>query len=121
MKKLKWGVIGCGGIADRRTIPGMLLANNAKCVAVMDLSQERTAQVKEKYGIERSFTSVDGILAEKDIDAVYIATPVFCHKEQVFRAADAGKHILLKNLWESRQKKQKKWQNTVIKKVFCLV
>ncbi len=95
MKKLKWGVIGCGGIADRRTIPGMLLANNAECVAVMDLSEERATQVREKYNFAKSFNSVDDILAEKDIDAVYIATPVFCHKEQVFKAADAGKHILL--------------------------
>ena len=36
MKKLRWGVIGAGGIADRRTIPGMMLANNAELIAVMD-------------------------------------------------------------------------------------
>jgi hypothetical protein len=36
MRKVKWGVIGCGGIADRRTIPGMMLAENAELVAVMD-------------------------------------------------------------------------------------
>ena len=34
--KIKWGVIGCGGIADRRTLPGMMLAENAELVAVMD-------------------------------------------------------------------------------------
>ena len=95
MGKLKWGVIRCGGIADRRTIPGILLAENAECAAVMDLSEERTRQVKDKYGIAQGFTSADDLLAQKYIDAVYIATPVFCHKEQVFKAADKGKHILL--------------------------
>lgn len=95
VEKLKWGVIGCGGIADRRTIPGMLLAKNAECAAVMDLSEERTQQVREKYNIPQGFTSVEEILSQEYIDAVYIATPVFCHKEQVFKAADAGKHILL--------------------------
>ncbi|MBR5156658.1 MAG: Gfo/Idh/MocA family oxidoreductase [Clostridia bacterium] len=95
MKKIKWGVIGCGGIADRRTIPGMLLCENAECVAVMDKNPESTAKVKEKYNIEHSYTDEYELLARQDIDAIYIATPVFCHKEQVFAAADAGKHILL--------------------------
>ena len=35
--KIKWGVIGCGGIADRRTLPGMMLARNAELIAVMDV------------------------------------------------------------------------------------
>ena len=38
MKKLRWGVIGAGGIADRRTIPGMMLANNAELIAVMEIN-----------------------------------------------------------------------------------
>ena len=38
MKKLRWGVIGAGGIADRRTIPGMMLAENAELIAVMDIN-----------------------------------------------------------------------------------
>lgn len=40
MKKLRWGVIGAGGIADRRTIPGMMLANNAELIAVMEINME---------------------------------------------------------------------------------
>lgn len=94
MKKLKWGVIGCGGIADRRTIPGMMLTENAECYAVMDINAEVAENVKNKYNASFATDSVDELLA-KDIDAVYIATPVFCHKEQVFKAADKGKHILL--------------------------
>lgn len=95
MKKIKWGVIGCGGIADRRTIPGMLLCENAECIAVMDKNPESTERVKEKYNIPVGVSNEDELLAMPEIDAVYIATPVFCHKEQVLAAADAGKHILL--------------------------
>ncbi len=94
MKKLKWGVIGCGGIADRRTIPGMVLADNAECYAVMDINAEVAESVKIKYNATFATDSVDELL-NQDIDAVYIATPVFCHKEQVFKAADKGVHILL--------------------------
>ena len=38
--KIKWGVIGCGGIAYRRTIPGMMLSENSELVAVMDTNFE---------------------------------------------------------------------------------
>lgn len=95
MKKIKWGVIGCGGIADRRTIPGLLLAENAECVAVMDKNLEVAKLVGEKYQIAKVYDNEAELLKQADIDAVYIATPVFCHKEQVFAVADAGKHILL--------------------------
>lgn len=95
MNKVKWGIIGCGGIADRRTIPGLMLADNAECAAVMDKNAEVAAKVAEKYGVTRVYTEVSELLGQEDIDAVYIATPVFCHKEQAFLAADAKKHILL--------------------------
>lgn len=93
--KIKWGVIGCGGIADRRTIPGMMLAGNAELVAVMDTNGEVAEKVREKYGAKYAFDNYEELLALKEIQAVYIASPVFCHKEQAFAAAKAKKHILL--------------------------
>ncbi len=93
--KIKWGVIGCGGIADRRTIPGMLLADNAELVAVMDANGQLAQKVKEKYGVKYAFTEEKDLLALEEIDAVYIASPVFCHKPQALAAARAKKHILL--------------------------
>lgn len=95
MEKIRFGVIGSGGIAQKRTIPGMLLAQNAECTAIMDLNQSTVDQVGDRFGIARRYTSMEELLAQPDIDAVYIATPVFTHKEQVFAAAEAGKHILL--------------------------
>ena len=93
--KIKWGVIGCGGIAMRRTIPGMMLSDNSELVAVMDTNFEAAQKVKEDFNAKYAFSSVEELLAVSEIDAVYIATPVFCHKEQVFAAAKAKKHILL--------------------------
>lgn len=94
-KKLKWGIIGCGGIADRRTLPGMMLTNNCEPYAVMDTNPALAEAVKEKYGAKYAFTKEDDVLALDEIDAVYIASPVFCHKAQALAAAKAGKHILL--------------------------
>lgn len=92
---IKWGVIGCGGIAMRRTIPGMMLSQNSELVAVMDTNFEAAQKVKQDFNAKYAFTSVKELLAVEEIDAVYIATPVFCHFEQVKAAALAKKHILL--------------------------
>ena len=94
MKKIKWGVIGCGGIADRRTIPGMLKAENTALVAVMDQNISLSTAIGEKYNVACVCESVAELL-KQDIDAVYIATPVFCHKEQAIAAMRAGKHVLI--------------------------
>ncbi len=93
--KIKWGVIGCGGIAYRRTIPGMMLSENSELVAVMDTNFEAAQKTKEEFGAKYAFATVEEVLALDEIDAVYIATPVFCHKEQAMLAAKAKKHILL--------------------------
>ncbi len=93
--KIKWGVIGCGGIARWRTIPGLLQAENAELVAVMDTNAAFAEEVRDEFGVKYAFSDLESLLAVDDIDAVYIATPVFCHKEQVIAAANAGKHILL--------------------------
>lgn len=93
--KIKWGVIGCGGIADRRTIPGMMLAENAELVAVMDANIDAANRVKEKYNAKYAFDNIEELLSLDEIQAVYIASPVFCHKEQAFAAAKAKKDILI--------------------------
>ncbi len=95
MSKVKWGVIGAAGIADRRTIPGMILAKNAELIAVMEINTELSEKIRQKYGAKRAYTSVEDILADKEIDAVYIASPVIFHKDQVKKAAKAKKHILI--------------------------
>ncbi len=95
MRKIKWGVIGCGGIADRRTLPGMMLANNAELVAVMDTNMSAAEKCKEKYNAKFAFDNAEDLLAIDEIEAVYIASPVFCHKEQAFSAAKAKKDILI--------------------------
>jgi predicted dehydrogenase len=93
-KKIRWGVIGCGGIAARRTIPEFKkMVSNAELISVMDLSKETARNVAEKFGIGHFCTTEAEVLAQ-DIDAVYIATPQNVHCRQAVMAARAGKHIL---------------------------
>lgn len=93
--KVRWGVIGAGGIADRRTIPGIMLAGNAELAAVMEINMDLAEKIRAKYNAGRAYDNIDELLADPGIDAVYIASPVVCHKDQAIRAAKAGKHILL--------------------------
>ncbi|MBA7678368.1 1,5-anhydro-D-fructose reductase [subsurface metagenome] len=92
---VKWGVIGACGIADRRTIPeGIIPAENAKLVALMDIDEVRLKKVAEKYGGLKYYTKEDDLINDPEVEAIYIATPTYLHHPQALKAARAAKHIL---------------------------
>lgn len=92
-RKVKWGVIGSGGIARRRTIPeGILKAGSAKLSLVFDVDEQANTEVARESGA-RAVHSVEALL-NGEIDAVYIATPAYLHHDQVRKCARAGKHVL---------------------------
>lgn len=91
---VKWGIIGCGGIARRRMIPALPECRSSKVVAVMDVDRAATEEVAAQIGARAYFSEAD-LLADKDVQAVYIATPVFLHHRQVIEAAAAGKHVMV--------------------------
>jgi predicted dehydrogenase len=91
---MKWCVIGAGGIADRRTIPGLLLDEGSELVAVMDKAPAVAEAVGKKYGVP-AFSDEKEMLKAVECDAVYISTPVMCHYEQAMAALEAGRHVLL--------------------------
>jgi predicted dehydrogenase len=93
MAKIRWGVIGSGGIARRRTIPeGIAPAANAELVWVFDTDAGGNRAVAAQYGA-RAAEGVAELLAS-DIDAVYVASPAFAHCAQILECAKAGKHVL---------------------------
>ena len=91
--KIKWGVIGSGGIARRRTIPeGISKACNAELSVVFDINSQVNAEVAKDFDA-RQAASIEALL-DMDVEAVYIATPAHLHGDQVRASARAGKHIL---------------------------
>ncbi|HAK95919.1 MAG TPA: hypothetical protein DCM87_13240 [Planctomycetes bacterium] len=91
-QRLNFGVIGAGGIARRKTIPGMRAAKHCRVVAVMDPAGAE--EIAAEFGIARAYTREADLLADPEVQAVYIASPVACHLPQIRAAAAAGKHIL---------------------------
>ncbi|MCX6222666.1 MAG: Gfo/Idh/MocA family oxidoreductase [Bacteroidia bacterium] len=90
--KIKWGVIGSGGIAQRRTIPeGIVLAEHANLVAVYDINAEVNYTVAKKFNA-KAVQSIQELI-DADIDAVYIASPVNRHLEHAIACAKGKKHV----------------------------
>ena len=91
---VKWGVIGCGGIAYRRTIPeGIAASPEAELAAVMDVDSGLARKAGEEFS-GKAYGSEDELLKDEEVEAVYVATPAYLHGEQVVKAAEAGKHVL---------------------------
>ncbi len=91
MKRVRWAVLGAGGIARRRTIPeGILPARNAELVAVY--SPRSGEEVGGQFEVPAA--SSEEHLFEFNFDAVYVASPVDCHLGQVVMASSARRHVL---------------------------
>lgn len=90
--KIRWGVIGSGGIAKRRTIPeGIVPARNAELVSVFDVDQEVNKAVAKEFNAIAVQTVEE--LLKSDIDSVYVASPANMHSGQVVACARAKKHV----------------------------
>lgn len=94
MEKLRWGVLGTGRIVGKGG-PAIERANNSVWLGVAGRNEENGKQAAEQFGIERTYPSYAELLADPDIDAVYIALLNHVHKEWTIKAAAAGKHVLL--------------------------
>ena len=94
MKKLGVGVLGVGEMGRRHAENIRRLVPEARLVAVADVAADRARQAAAELEIERSFPSLEAMLAHKEIDAVLIATPDKFHAKAIEQAAAAGKNIL---------------------------
>jgi predicted dehydrogenase len=94
MTVLKWGLIGAGDIAAKRIAPALRDLPNCDFVAVSRLRFELAESFAREFGARKWFADWRGLLKDEEIEAVYIATPVFLHKKQTIAAAEAGTHVL---------------------------
>jgi len=94
MDTIRWGIIGIGNIVNSSMAPGMLDDPNSEIVAATSRDQGRADAFVEKFGAKFAYTDYDEMLANPEIDAVFIATPNSQHAEQTVAAAQAGKHVL---------------------------
>jgi xylose dehydrogenase (NAD/NADP) len=92
-EKVRWGILGPGFIAGR-LMRDVNRASNAAVAAVAGRNRERASEFASNFGIARVHESYEALLADPQVDAVYIATPNSLHHPQTMQALAAGKHVL---------------------------
>ncbi|MGK5741366.1 Gfo/Idh/MocA family protein [Micromonospora sp. URMC 103] len=88
-----WGILATGGIANAFTRD--LVAHGHRVAAVGSRSTDNARTFAEKWGIERAHGSYDELVADPDVDVVYVATPHNFHAANAMAALDNGKHVLV--------------------------
>lgn len=91
---VRWGILGAARIADGAIIPGLVKSAVCEPLAIGARSVERARTMADRHGIQRAYGSYEEVLADPDVEAVYIALPNHLHVEWTRKAAKAGKHVL---------------------------
>ncbi|MBV9470294.1 MAG: Gfo/Idh/MocA family oxidoreductase, partial [Abitibacteriaceae bacterium] len=95
-KPLRMGVLGAGSIGLRGALAHLSIGDYAQSVvlgAVCDTVPGRAAAAAEKFGVPQAFEDYDEMLANGDIDAITVGTPIGMHYDQWVKAIEAGKHV----------------------------
>ena len=91
MRKLNWGILGTGWIAHE--MGEALNAVNGEIYAVCDVNLESAKKYAEEFGVKKAYGSADEMIADENVDIVYIATPHNLHYQFMLKSVQAGKHV----------------------------
>lgn len=116
---LRWGILGAGRIAQSAIIPSLHYAKNARPMAIASRNPERAKRIATRLSIPKVYGGYEALLADPDIDAIYIGLPNGLHPEWVCKAAAAGKHILCEkslalNLEDAKRMRAACWSAGVL-------
>ena len=91
---LRWGVLSTASIAVGKVIPGMRASRRTEVLAIASRDLARAEATARSLGIPRAYGSYEELLADPDVDAVYLPLPNHLHAAWTIAAARAGKHVL---------------------------
>ena len=94
IRKVRWGVLGVASIATRKVIPAMQRGEWSEVAAIASRDLAKARQTARDLGIPKAYGSYDELLADPEIEAVYIPLPNHLHVPWSARSAEAGKHVL---------------------------
>ncbi len=92
-KKIRWGIIGCGNVTEKKSGPGFQKAEGSELKAVMRRDVEKARDYAERHGVARWYGEAAELIRDPEVDAVYVATPPSTHAEYGILAARAGKPV----------------------------
>ena len=88
---VRWGIIGCGDVTEVKSGPGFQKADGSRLVAVMRRNGALASDYAKRHGVPRWYDDASRLIADPDVDAVYVATPPDTHAAYALAAAAAGK------------------------------
>lgn len=95
MKQIKWGFIGCGDVAEKKSGPAFAMVEGSEIVAVMSRSKERARSYAQRHNIKHWYTDATALIDDPDVNAIYIATPPSSHPLYAIMAMNAGKPVYI--------------------------
>ncbi len=90
-RSIRWGILGCGEVTERKSGPAFQKARGSELVAVMRRTPCLARDYAERHGVGRWYEDADALISDSEVDAVYIATPPGSHAELAARVARARK------------------------------
>ncbi len=93
MDTIRWGMIGCGAVTEQKSGPGFALADGSALVAVMSRTKEKAEDWARRHRVPRAYDSAEALLADEEVDAVYVATHPDTHLHYTLMAAELGKPV----------------------------
>lgn len=91
MKKIRWGIIGCGDVTEVKSGPAFQQVEGFQIVAVMRRNLEKARDYAERHGVKKFYNDADALINDAEVDAVYIATPPDSHMQYALKVAAANK------------------------------
>ncbi|MFN3381928.1 MAG: Gfo/Idh/MocA family protein [Runella zeae] len=92
-KEIKWGMIGCGNVTEKKSGPAFSKVPHSELVAVMARNPEIAADYAQRHGVPKWYSDVDALINDPEVNAIYIATPPDVHLNYATRAMKAGKAV----------------------------
>jgi predicted dehydrogenase len=93
MKKINWGIIGCGDVTELKSGPAFNKVPNSSLVAVMRRDAVKAEDYAKRHGVPRWYNDASMLMNDPEVNAVYIATPPSSHEEYTIAAIRAGKPV----------------------------
>jgi predicted dehydrogenase len=92
---INWGIIGCGQVTELKSGPAFNKIQDSRLLAVMRRNAELAEDFAKRHNVPRFYTAADDLINDKDINAVYIATPPVYHAEYAVKVLKAGKPVYI--------------------------
>ncbi|GIP21973.1 Gfo/Idh/MocA family protein [Paenibacillus sp. J22TS3] len=93
-KKLRWGIISTADIGIKAVMPAIQQSATGVLAAVASRNLDKSEAVRAQFGMDKAYGTYEELLADPEIDAVYIPLPNHLHREWAIKAMEAGKHVL---------------------------